>query len=889
MWAWHSFGPSQFLETQPLAQLALALPPGSQVSLNARRISEERESVAMQASAVWTARQPPEGYKVPGLLQDLTLRLSDYMFLTTKEEKYRTNPLAGAPDKCVPGHVIEYISSEAGVVRLDGGEGAAIFHLEQVWTMGRKGLEKLKGREVGRLQDTLAIGSRVLLNVRKLPANPSSSLCYQATILWLAKEEEKGSARPLPKEYLTLYQPMEERRRLVRSLDRSWDGIKLVTRMDFPRALPTDGLVQAVMPGLPRGWMAQVVECGAADFGKIRVTTSSGEQLFVLFHLEEVWDDAGVPALKSCLGLQMSGLVGRRVELVARSICREGGEGAAGVMALARRWRGLPVLQAVVVRLLRVAGEEGMHPCTSPTVLREVEQADFSGGRLASFYLDPALGPRLNLKLGQWLLAAPADYSKLLAKGDKRRQEDKMEAVMTLCKKLDTGKTDRFVYGDFRPGQADNPKRSLLPELLEGHSVRLVYLHRPFLKAEWGVGEVEVMSGTSSTKEVLRMFSGDSSASLPPPETLRTLVLFRLSDYQFFTPPDYFASDLANVMPVSSTDKFWLHAKRVLASGPVPYVATALWNESLRREIGAELPDPLRTLDAKAVSSSRELLNNLLKREEEQDSSSEEEEENEEVDEEVPLPEDVGRVIRDVTVYSRKRLVHEGGVLVRGLEDQEGRVEAVLSDHLAIVTFKARKDKAVRRVLCSSDDVFSDLDTKRTLFSSSTEVLCQSARSLKVPLGRLLKEGQKVSLNTVPLVTGQANDAEIHYSSCGLLVSKEVSPTPIHCLQTANSFTEEFRLFHMKVLKQLDRRGRPYSNPNSSSSLFSPSFSPPEKFSSKDRKGRPVLRREYRKEEVRVVARMKEAARPKKKVVKISSFPAPVSSVKQVGEVLHCI
>ena len=65
----------------------------------------------------------------------------------------------------------------------------------------------------------------------------------------------------------------------------------------------------------------------------------------------------------------------------------------------------------------------------------------------------------------------------------------------------------------------------------------------------------------------------------------------------------------------------------------------------------------------------------------------------------------------------------------------------------------------------------------------------------------------QVSLNAVPLITGQANDAEIHYSSCGVLVSKEAGtgvlpPTPIHCLQTANSFTEEFRMFHMKVLEQ---------------------------------------------------------------------------------------
>ena len=105
---------------------------------------------------------------------------------------------------------------------------------------------------------------------------------------------------------------------------------------------------------------------------------------------------------------------------------------------------------------------------------------------------------------------------------------------------------------------------------------------RPVLRAEWGLGEVEVMSGTSDPQQVLRMFSGEEM-NKPPPTAIKTFVLFRLADYKFFTTPDYFAGDLANVLPVSTTDIFFVHAKRVLAKGPVPYVATALWNETLRR------------------------------------------------------------------------------------------------------------------------------------------------------------------------------------------------------------------------------------------------------------------------------------------------------------------
>ena len=38
VWAYHSFGPSPFLETQPLANLKLALPPGAEVFLNGKRV-----------------------------------------------------------------------------------------------------------------------------------------------------------------------------------------------------------------------------------------------------------------------------------------------------------------------------------------------------------------------------------------------------------------------------------------------------------------------------------------------------------------------------------------------------------------------------------------------------------------------------------------------------------------------------------------------------------------------------------------------------------------------------------------------------------------------------------------------------------------------------------
>ena len=90
------------------------------------------EGVDLQATAVWTSSQPPQYLEQTTLLQELRLRLSEHLFRTTKEEQYKTNPLAGAGDLCVPGTVVEFISQEVGLIRLESTQDTALFHLEQV-------------------------------------------------------------------------------------------------------------------------------------------------------------------------------------------------------------------------------------------------------------------------------------------------------------------------------------------------------------------------------------------------------------------------------------------------------------------------------------------------------------------------------------------------------------------------------------------------------------------------------------------------------------------------------------------------------------------------------------------------------------------------------------
>ena len=90
------------------------------------------EGIDLQATAVWTSSQPPPYLQQVSLLPELRLRLSEHLFRTTKEEQFKTNPLAGAGDLCVPGTVVEFISQEVGLIRLESTQDTALFHLEQV-------------------------------------------------------------------------------------------------------------------------------------------------------------------------------------------------------------------------------------------------------------------------------------------------------------------------------------------------------------------------------------------------------------------------------------------------------------------------------------------------------------------------------------------------------------------------------------------------------------------------------------------------------------------------------------------------------------------------------------------------------------------------------------
>ena len=758
------------------------------------------EGVDLQATAVWTSRQPPQYLQQTSLLPELRLRLSEHLFRTTREEQYKTNPLAGAGDLCVLGTVVEFISQEAGLIRLDGTQDAALFHLEQVWRKGRSGLELILPKLESNLKDcALPLGSKVFVNVRRLPAHPGSCLSYQAILLWKCEGSESGS-QPLPPPYLAKYKPLEARRELVARLDQLHSRVKAVLHLDFQQpSYAEPGPVHCVVDTVsasPTPIKARVTAV-QGDQGVITMFTLMQEEIPVLFHIEDVWDHEGVPALKSSITMQDLQLV--QVEVICRTMPGLEDKSSIELVQMASRFRGAPLLQAVAVVVVGGPVKAVACPCSRPTKLREMPGwFGCSGG---TFLLAPTLAARLNMKVAEWAEMARPGLARSLPKVTRQEELDRLkQANLEICK-LDTHQLDRFICGEWSSKDVEEVNRTALPEALEGHRMVIKYLHRPVLRAEWGLGEVEVMSGTSDPQQVLRMFSGEE-VNNPPTKSIRTFVLFRLADYKFFTTPDYFASDLANVLPISSTDIFFVHAKRVLAKGPVPYVATALWNETLRRELGVEeTPTERSKLDHKAVVDARKLVSSLDNQGVQHSKEMTVEEEVEDDASMLHLPEFVGRVCSEVTTYSSKWLVKQAGKVSACLEGEEGRVEQILTSHLAIVTIREE-----RRVLVSSEDVFSL--KKGSKFSTSKELFLSSIRKRDLSLKSVLQAGQKVFLNAVPLISMPPNAAQVHYTSCGLVVAKTAAALPVHCVPSSQELTEEFKLFYMKVLKELDEKGQ---------------------------------------------------------------------------------
>ena len=869
----NSQGHSPFLETNTYEELEKQLDVGCSVSLNARKISGT--DLPLQATAVWVSSQPPANYKTPQLVADLALKLNDFLHSQTGDVKYRTNPLCGAPDTMVAGEVKEFLSYEMGLIVLQTGH-TALFHLNQVWTEGPgKGL--LKTSQDKLLEQYLPLGTKVWLNFIDIPAGKHSDLKYQATIVYACTEDSDNS---IPKAYIEKFQPYEARVGLVTELNILHDLFKKNLRKHRPLTNTNFIPVHALLNGLPEDWTADIVAAVDDDFGIIKISSSRGlargvNFIYSLFHVEDVYDYNGLPAIQNP-NINMKNLMNCPVNLTARSICRSELE-PEKLMEVQRDLAGrgseygaIPLLQAVVV-CLKVSARSNTNTVNipKPTSIREKPN---SFGNLGSFfYLNPLLFAKLDLKLKEFLAISKnlnLPYDKILKSISIGKSHER--SMLDTYKELDVNRSHKFIYGELPTNMPAVPnEKGLMPRILTKHPVKLVYIHRTKLKAESGVLELEVDVGD---------------------EKLKTFAYFELSKYKFFTPPDSFAKDLANIMRVSSTDKFCIHAMLANPGGSrIPYIALAVWNEDLRTEIKADVPLDF-TADTAYANSTKQAIKSIVSSMKKPDPIIDP---NQNLVDPVyptsiPVPEQVGTVTSDVKFFDGNKVQMDSRGIVSLLNNISGYIEKVLTDHLAIARFKHREK--MYKVLISSEDVFllditdrfnllRDFQLKNKLkFSTASELWARTAAKQNKSLFSVFSLDQKVTLNALPLLSApETNNADIWYISAGVLVTREYRQNvtvPVNCIGSSNKVTENFKMYFMKIISNV-----------SSSGMFEPESiprDPPAKFPSglyDGGKGRFSLRSEY----LKCAGSSSNSANKKAAAVQIPksvSLPAPVSVKK---------
>ena len=263
-------------------------------------------------------------------------------------------------------------------------------------------------------------------------------------------------------------------------------------------------------------------------------------------------------------------------------------------------------------------------------------------------------------------------------------------------------------------------------------------------------------------------------------------------------------------------------------------MALAVWNEDLRLELGAKLPMDFKH-DVEYGREIRADVRSLIKtcggdekdldrrtsssaaREESappQSSSSRPSQR--------PIPKNVGTVTRDVKFYDEHKMCLLNGELQNVMNNCMGKVDQVLTDHLAILSFHQGTKKI--RVLCSSEDTFvinikerfhqfKDFKMNNKLkFDKADQVWDLSAKTLRKSLFEVLKVGQKIVFNAVALVSNpETNNANISYVTAGVVVpctAQTSVSVPLVSLSSGSGLSDDFKMYFMKIIRNVDIQGQ---------------------------------------------------------------------------------
>ena len=241
-----------------------------------------------------------------------------------------------------------------------------------------------------------------------------------------------------------------------------------------------------VLNGLPDGWGAEIVASLDDQFGIIKISSLTRDReldpgvtfMYALFHIEDVYDMAGVPAFLNPT-ISMGKLMNVHVNLTARSICKQ--SDPKNIFSVQRKLlkedRGaVPLLQAVVV-CLKVSSSASVNTSTipKPSVISDSPQS--FGDLGCQHYLNPLMFAKLDIKLKAFLnIPNKMDlpYKSILKSVTYGKTQEK--SMVKDLSQLDTNNSSQFMYG--RPPDLGPPSDLVLPRILTSHQVTPVYLHR---------------------------------------------------------------------------------------------------------------------------------------------------------------------------------------------------------------------------------------------------------------------------------------------------------------------------------------------------------------------------------------------------------------------------
>ena len=187
-----------------------------------------------------------------------------------------------------------------------------------------------------------------------------------------------------------------------------------------------------------------------------------------------------------------------------------------------------------------------------------------------------------------------------------------------------------------------------------------------------------------------------------------------------------------------------------------------------------------------------------------------------------PIPKDVGTVTRDVKFFDEHKMCLLNGELQNVMNNCIGKVDQILTEHLAILSFHQGTKKI--RVLSSSEDTFI-LDIKERFhqfkdfkmnnklkFAKSQDVWSLSAKRLRKSLFEVLKVDQKIVFNAVALVSNpETNNANISYVSAGVVVPRTAQTSvsvPLVSLSSTTRLSDDFKMYFMKIIRSVDSQGQ---------------------------------------------------------------------------------